>query len=160
MASSSIFIELNSVPDCENMSCAQLALCAATGKTRAEVNTAIMQAAQELQKPVADLNKVNTQIWRSALELLGFVAIAVPFDHADHQLYPNVDAFMAGNANADVHLVVSVDDLDRSKDHVFAAQEKRFVDINTKGRVSLYTYRAYEIGRSRVDHIIHVRRRV
>jgi hypothetical protein len=155
--SSYLITRLSSVPDHEGMSCAQLALCAATGKSRKEVDAAILRSANLLGLPL-DWNSINTAIWRRALEELEFVAMLEYFDPMDSMPRMNVDQFMAGNDRKDVILVVSVVPEDHKKDHVFAAKDKCVVDFYTEGRIKTYRTGSNSLGRSRVDHFVRVRR--
>jgi hypothetical protein len=137
------------------MSCARLALRAATGMAGGRVDAAIAQAFANLRVPV-DWNRINTKVWRAALELFGFVVVRddVPEPQS------NVDQFMAANDHKDVVLVVVHDARRPDDDHVFAAQGRCVVDFYTEGRSENYDGAKNELRQSRVLHIVHVRRRL
>lgn len=152
MAGSSI-IEIKPVSEIEGLSCAQLALMAATGKSRAEVDAALLRAA-ELDKVPLDFKTINSRIWRRAVQLLGYVVVRD--DEPEPQ--PNVDQFMAANDHRDVLLVVIQAPEEPDNDHVFAAEGDRVVDFYTEGRVEKYDSTKNSLRKSRVIHTVHVRR--
>jgi hypothetical protein len=149
-----IIADLNPVPVIAGLSCAQIALIAATGKSRSDVDAALAKAAKLEGLPI-NWKQINTRIWRRALCLLGFVP-----DRDDcPEPQRNVDQFMAGNDHADLILVVVQHRNRPDDDHVFAAQRNRVVDFYTEGRIEKYDSSKNELRHSLVIHIVHVRRR-
>lgn len=145
-------ITLNSVANVQGLSCAQIALLAATGRSLQQVNEALLAAAARVNVPL-DWKRINAAIWREALALLDFVVLRCDIPEPRQ----NADQFMAANDHKDVVLVVVQDPSRPGDDHVFATQGRLVVDFYTDGRVESYDSSKNSLRRSRVVHIVHVR---
>jgi hypothetical protein len=146
-----IVIPLRSVANwVREMTCTPTALCAATGRSRADVQQAIREASRNAAWQDTDRWGANPQHWRDALTRLGFKCEVATVDRP-----LSINEVMGRNANnRDLILIVSYppgpSSNDEAQGHVFAAQGNRYVDYDTMGDIKPFK----AVDKDLKDHLV------
>lgn len=143
---------LHDVPDwSETMSCAPLAICAATGQSRAIVEGLIRRCAEAEGLDAGDLSSSAPRHWACALQELG---VAYRIETLESYDWLPLNAAFGLLGSSEVVLIVAYHPT--GEGHVFATDGSSFVDYYTQGRVARFEGVAAHLLAFRSKYIVHL----